>query len=55
MQFGVVTNIRSAGITKDRGWMRLELEGEGEDIEQGIARGTGTGVKVEPAGDFAEG
>ena len=55
MQFGVVTNIRSADITKDKGWMMLELEGEEEDIERGIAWVTGRGVKVEPADDFVEG
>ena len=54
MQFGVITNIIRANITEDTGWMMLTLEGEAEDIEQGIAWVTGRGVKVEPAGDSTE-
>jgi len=54
MQFGLVTNICSANITRDNGWMIMELEGAEEDIERGIAWVTGKGVKVEPADDFAE-
>ena len=49
MQFRVVINIRRADITKDRGWIVLELEGAEEDIEQGIAWVTAKGVKVDPA------
>lgn len=55
MQFAVVTTIRRANITEDMSWMMLEMEGEEENIEQGIAWVTGKGVKVEPADDFAEG
>ena len=55
LQFRIVTNIHSANITKDSGWMIIELEGVEEDIEQGIAWVTGKGVKVEPANDFVEG
>lgn len=54
MQFRVITNILRANITEDMGWMMLELEGEAEDMEQGIAWVTGRGVKVEPAGDYSE-
>ena len=54
MQFGVITNIIRANITEDTGWMMLTLEGEAEDIEQGIAWVTGRGVKVESAGDSTE-
>ena len=49
MQFRLVTTIRRANITEERGWIFLELEGEEEDIEQGIAWVTGKGVKVDPA------
>lgn len=54
MQFGVITNILRADINEDMGWMMLELEGEAEDIEQGIAWATGKGVKVEPIDDSPE-
>jgi len=54
--FNVVTNIRRADISDDRGWVVLELEGEEEDIERGIAWVTATGVRVDPAtGDVVEG
>ncbi len=55
-QFKVVTNIRRADVNGDKGWVVLELEGEGEDIERGIAWGTGKGVRVDPVvGDIVEG
>lgn len=54
MQFRVITNIILANITEDTGWMMLALEGEAEDIEQGIAWVTGRGVKVETADDSIE-
>ncbi len=55
-QFKVVTNIRRADVSEDRGWVVLELEGEEEDIEQGIAWVTGKGVRVDPViGDVVEG
>ena len=47
MQFRVITIIRRANITEERGWVVLELEGEPEDIEQGIAWVTSKGVRVE--------
>ena len=55
-QFRVVTNIRQAEVSEDRGWIALELEGEEEEIEQGIAWMTSKGVRVDPvAGDVTEG
>ena len=55
-QFKVVTNIRRADISEDKGWVVLELEGEEQDIEQGIAWVTSKGVRVDPAiGDIMEG
>ena len=53
-QFNVVTNIQSADIAEDRGWAVLELEGEEEDIEQGIAWATSKGMRIDPAGEEAE-
>ena len=55
-QFKVVTNIRQADVSEDRGWMVLELEGEEGEIERGIAWVTGKGVRVDPVtGDIVEG
>ena len=55
-QFKVVTNIRRADVNGDKGWVVLELEGEREDIERGIAWVTSKGVRVDPVvGDIVEG
>lgn len=45
--FGVVTNIRRADLTEERGWVVLEVEGSDEDIEQGLAWVAAKGVEVE--------
>jgi len=55
-QFKIVTNIRRADVNGDKGWVVLELEGKGENIERGIAWVTGKGVRVDPVGgDIVEG
>ncbi len=55
-QFKVVTNIRRADVSENRGWVVLELEGKEEDIEQGITWVTSKGVRVDPVvGDIVEG
>ena len=55
-QFKVVTNIRRADVSENKGWVVLELEGEGKDMEQGIAWVTSKGVRVDPIiGDIVEG
>ena len=55
-QFRVVTNIRRADVSDDRGWVLLELEGEDKDMDEGIAWVTSRGVRVDPAvGDVIEG
>ena len=55
-QFGVVTNIRRADVSENKGWVVLELEGEEKEIDQGIAWVTGKGVRVDPViGDVVEG
>ncbi len=55
-QFRVVTNIRRADISEDRGWVVLELDGEENDIEEGITWVTSKGVRVDPViGDIMEG
>ena len=47
-QFQIITNIRLADITEDRGWVTLELEGDDEEIKRGIAWVTAKGVRVDP-------
>ena len=55
-QFRVVTNIRRADVSEHKGWVVLELEGEENDIEQGITWVTSRGVRVDPVvGDIVEG
>jgi ABC-type methionine transport system ATPase subunit len=55
-QFKVVTNIRRADISEQKGWVVLELEGEENDIEQGLTWVTSRGVRVDPVvGDIVEG
>jgi len=56
IQFKVVTNIRRADVTEDRGWVILELEGKDEDIEKGLAWVKSKGIKVDRVtGDVVEG
>jgi hypothetical protein len=55
-QFELVTNIRRADVTEDRGWVILEMEGEMGEIERGIQWVIDQGVRVDPvAGDIVEG
>ncbi len=55
-RFNVVTNIRRADVSENKGWVVLELEGEEEGVERGIAWVAGKGVRVDPApGDVVEG
>jgi ABC-type methionine transport system ATPase subunit len=50
-QFNVMTNIRTADISEDKGWAVVELEGEEKAIEEGIAWVTTKGVKVDFVGE----
>jgi ABC-type methionine transport system ATPase subunit len=55
-QFELVTNIRRAEVTEDRGWVILELEGELEEIERGVQWVVEQKVRVDPVpGDLVEG
>ncbi len=55
-KFNVITNIRRADVSEDRGWVVLELDGAEKDIEDGIAWVIAKGVRVDPvAGDIVEG
>ena len=54
-QFAIVTNIRRADVTRDQGWVLLEITGEPDELERGVAYLESRGVKVEPAeGDVVE-
>ena len=54
-QFNIVTNIREADASEDRGWVVVELEGEDKDIEAGVAWAISKGVRVDLIGDEAAG
>jgi len=47
----VITNIQQANLTKDKGWITLELDGEDKDIEAGITWAISKGVRVDPVSD----
>ncbi len=54
-RFEIVTNIRRADVTRDQGWVVLELSGESEELERGVAYLEGRGVRVDPVeGDLVE-
>jgi len=53
-QFRIITNIQSADIAEERGWVVLELQGTENDIEEGITWATSRGMRVEPAGPGLE-
>ncbi len=55
-KFKVITNIRRADVSEDKGWVVLELEGDGKEIERGLAWVSAKGVRVDPViGDVVEG
>ncbi len=55
-QFEVMPNIRRADVTERKGWVVLELEGDEQNIEQGIAWVISRGVRVDPVvGDIVDG
>ena len=52
----MVTNIRRADINRDERRVVLELERKADEIERGIARITGKGVRGDPVvGHIVEG
>ncbi len=50
-QFKIVTNIRQADVAGDRGRIVLELDGEEQNIEAGIAWVISKGVRVDPVSE----
>jgi L-aspartate semialdehyde sulfurtransferase ferredoxin len=54
-QFNLVTNIRRADVSRDQGWVLMEITGDEEELDRGVAYLESRGVKVEPAeGDLVE-
>jgi ABC-type methionine transport system ATPase subunit len=54
--YNIVTNIRRADVTEDRGWVVLEMEGAIEEIETALEWVASKGVRVDPVqGDIVEG
>jgi len=52
-KFEIVTNIRPRDVTRDQGWVLLEVTGEPEELDRGVEYLESRGVSVEPAeGDF---
>jgi hypothetical protein len=47
-QFQVVTNIRRANVTRERGWVVLEVSGDEDEIERALRWARSTGVRVDP-------
>ena len=55
-KFNIITNVRRADVTEDRGWVVLELEGDMEEIERALDWVAAKGVRVDPVqGDIVEG
>jgi hypothetical protein len=55
-EFEVVTNIRRADVTDERGWVILEIDGERDEIERGLDWVREQGVRVDPVyEDIVEG
>jgi len=46
--YEVVTNVRRANVTRDFGYIQLELEGEEAEIHKAIGALVKQGVKVKP-------
>ena len=55
-QYNIVTNVRRADVTEDRGWVVLEMDGPIEEIERALDWVAAKGVRVDPVqGDIVEG
>ena len=55
-QFDVVTNIRGGEVTRDLGWLYIELSGEDTEIDRAIEWTIQRGVRVDPVeGDIIAG
>jgi ABC-type methionine transport system ATPase subunit len=55
-EFQVVTNIRRANVSRDRGWMILEISGNDDEIERAMKWAKDQGVRIDPIeGDIVAG
>lgn len=55
-RFKVITNIRRADVREDMGWVVLELDGDEDEITNGLEWVAATGVRVDPVvGDVIQG
>ncbi len=55
-KFKIVTNIRRADVREDMGWVVLELDGDENEINNGLEWVASTGVRVDPVvGDVIQG
>jgi len=55
-RFDIVTNIRRANVEDNFGWVILELDGDEQALDQGLAYMEGLGVQINTiAGDVVEG
>jgi hypothetical protein len=50
-RFDLMTNIRRADVTAEIAWAVLELDGEKDDLEQGLKWVEERGVRVDPIED----
>jgi hypothetical protein len=50
-RFDLMTNIRRADVQHDIAWAVLELDGEKDDLEQGLKWVEELGVRVDPIED----
>ena len=54
--FNLITNIRQANVDEHVGWVSLELEGEQQEIQNGLEWISNKGVRVDLAsGDVIDG
>ena len=47
-QFNIIPNIRRARVTENGGELMVELDGEEDELNKGIAYLNGLGIRVEP-------
>jgi hypothetical protein len=53
--FEIVTNLRRADVTRDEGWVLLELTGDEQELARGVEYLASRGVRVEAVeGDLVE-
>ena len=50
-QFNLITNIRQADLTENRGWIILDLDGDKKNIDTALAWVTSKGVRVDVVED----